>query len=276
MTRKLNDKVAIVTGASSGIGRDCAIDFAKEGAKVYALARSLDKMDELRQFGIIPIKMDISKEDDIVKVVDEILAKDARIDILVNNAGFGLYGAVEDVKIDDARYQFEVNVFGLMRFTQLLMPAIRKSSDGRIVNISSVGGKVYSPLGGWYYATKHALEALSDCMRIEVKQFGIKVVIIQPGLIKTNFGKPAGKNLLKNEKDSEHYERMQKALLNKMEKIKNISSDVSVTTKLIRKAVIAKNPRIRYYGGTFARSSLWGRKILGDRIFDKIITWIST
>ena len=154
---------------------------------VYVAARRLEKMEDLRELGAIPLKMDITVEEDIIAALERIESNHGGIDILVNNAGFGMYGSVEESNIDDARYQFEVNLFGMARLTQLALPAMRKKGFGTIVNISSMGGKIYSPLGSWYHATKHAVEGWSDCLRLELKPFGINVVIIEPGAIATEW-----------------------------------------------------------------------------------------
>jgi short-subunit dehydrogenase len=151
-------KTALVTGASSGMGKEIAKRLIMEGFQVYAAARHVEKMDDLAELGAKPVRMDISKEEEIKAAIDTILGEVDAVDVLVNNAGFGLYGSLEDVGLDEARHQFEVNVFGPARLTQLLLPAMRKKGSGTIVNITSMGGKIYTLLGGWYHPTKHALE----------------------------------------------------------------------------------------------------------------------
>ncbi|WP_419933578.1 oxidoreductase [Candidatus Palauibacter sp.] len=180
-------KVMLVTGASAGIGREVAILLAGEGHTVYAGARRLDRMQDLTEHGITPVGMDVTKEDDNERVVSRIIESEGRIDVLINNAGFGLYGPVEDIPLDDARYQFEVNLFGLAHLTQLVLPHMRAQRSGRIINVSSMLGKVFVPMGAWYHATKHALEGWSDCLRLETAPFNIQVVIIEPGAIRTEF-----------------------------------------------------------------------------------------
>ena len=155
-----------------------------------------------KTLGAIALKMDVTKEEDVVDGVERINAEQGGTDILVNNAGFGLYGAMEDTPLDDARYQFEVNLFGAARLTQLVLPRMRERGAGKIVNVSSVGGKIYTPLGSWYYATKHALEGWSDCLRWELKHFGIDVIIVEPGLIRTDFGNVMRGPLLEYSGDS--------------------------------------------------------------------------
>src|SRR5262245_63063522 len=157
----MTDRVAIVTGASSGIGEATARRLREMGYTVYAAARRVDRMAPLAQAGIHPVGVDVTDDASLVGFVDRVIAESGRVDVLVNNAGYGSYGAVEEVPLDEARRQFEVNVFGLARLTQLVLPHMRRQGAGRIVNISSIGGKIHEPLGGWYHATKFAVEGLS-------------------------------------------------------------------------------------------------------------------
>ena len=183
----MTSKTVLITGASAGIGKETAKQLVEKGYVVYTAARRVENMEDLKDLGCVPLKMDITREEDIVAVVERIREEQGGVDILINNAGFGTQGSVEETTLDDARYQFDVNLFGLARLTQLVLPYMRENRFGKIVNISSVGGKIYVPLGGWYHATKHALEGWSDCLRTEVQQFGIDVVIIEPGAIGTEF-----------------------------------------------------------------------------------------
>lgn len=178
-------RTVLVTGASSGIGKATTLKLLSEGYRVYASARNLAKLESLAAKGAEILKLDVTQDHSMQSGVDRILQECGRLDILINNAGYGSYGALEDVAIDEAKYQFEVNVFGLGRLTQLVLPHMRRQSSGKIVNITSVGGKIYEPLGSWYHATKFAVEGLSDCLRLELKPFGIDVIIIEPGPIKT-------------------------------------------------------------------------------------------
>src|ERR1700748_2769420 len=190
-------KVILITGASAGIGKEFAKELLKDGHIVYGAARRVEKMEDLRQLGVKVLAMDITDEASMVKGVETILKTEGKIDVLINNAGFGSYGAIEDVPISDARYQLEVNVFGGARLIQLVLPSMRKQHWGRIINISSIGGKITTPLGGWYHASKFALEGLSDSLRNEVKQFGIDVVVIEPGGVKSEWAGIAAENLRK-------------------------------------------------------------------------------
>ncbi len=172
MKTNTKQKVILLTGASSGIGYDTAEALAKQGHKVYAAARRMERMEPLRQYGVEPLSMDVTDEQSMVQGVQAILDREGRIDILINNAGYGYFGAVENVPIDDARNQLEVNIFGLARLCQLVLPTMRKQHSGRIINISSVAGKTVFYYGGWYHVSKYAVEALSDALRMEVKPFG--------------------------------------------------------------------------------------------------------
>ncbi len=265
-------KTVLVTGASSGIGKATAKTLVENGYVVYTAARRTEKMDDLKALGCIPLKMDITKDEDIVAVVDQIAREHEGVDILINNAGFGLYGAMEDTSLDDARYQFEVNLFGLARLTQLVLPHMREKRAGKIVNISSIGGKIYAPLGSWYHATKHALEGWSDCLRLELKQFGIDVVIIEPGIIQTDFGDVMTGPMLKR---SGHgpYAKLANAVagVQNREYEKGSGSPPQVIADLIVKAVRSGKPNTRYAGGKYATLLLFIRKWFGDRVFDRIV-----
>ena len=265
-------QTALVTGASSGMGKQIAKRLIEDGFQVYVAARHIEKMDDLAQLGAKPLRMDISKEEQIKAAVDTILAESGGVDVLVNNAGFGLYGPIEEVGINEARYQFEVNVFGPARLTQLLLPAMRKKGAGTIVNITSMGGKIYTLLGGWYHATKHALEGWSDCLRLELAPFGIRVVVIEPGLIETGFGDVAADGLLKRSGSGAYAELTQ--AVGKSTKAAyghGRGTDPAVIARIVSQAVKARKPQTRYVAGTYARPMIMIRKWFGDRVFDRMI-----
>ena len=188
--------VALVTGASSGIGEATALMLRDAGYTVYAVARRTERMADLAERGIRTFAMDLTDDATITAGVERVLSEAGRIDLLVNNAGYGSFGAVEDVPLAEARRQFEVNVFGLARLIQLVTPGMRERHQGRIINISSIGGKIYEPLGAWYHATKFAVEGLSDCLRVELAEFGIRVVIVEPGPILTEWNALARESML--------------------------------------------------------------------------------
>lgn len=266
-------KVALVTGASSGMGEFAAILLSKQGYKVYGAARRTDQMKALENHGVSVISLDLTQDESIVKCVDTILKKEGRIDILINNAGYGSYGAIEDVPIDEARRQFEVNIFGLARITQLVLPAMRKNKSGRIVNISSIGGKVYSSFGGWYHATKHALEGWSDCLRLETKPFGIDVVIVEPGGVNTPWGPIAAENLKKTSGKGAYAEKVNKTLSFMTKSYaSNTLTAPEILAKVIVKAATTNKPKTRYAAGYMAKPSLIMRKWLSDKMFDKMVS----
>jgi len=268
----MKKQVILITGASSGIGKDTALTLLKAGHTVYGAARRVEKMEPIRKAGGHTIPLDITDEEQVKACVERIVEEQGRIDVLVNNAGFGMYGAMEDTSIDDARYQFEVNIFGLARITQLVLPHMRQAKSGKIINISSMGGKMYTPLGAWYHATKHALEGWSDCLRIETAAFGIDVVIIEPGIIETEFGDVVLKPMLERSGNSAYAplaNTLAKALKESYDK--GGSSPASVVSHTILKAVSAKRPKTRYVVGKMAKPMLFLRKFLSDRLFDKAL-----
>ena len=265
-------KTALVTGASSGMGKEIARQLIHDGFQVYVAARNLDKMIDLERLGARLLRMDISRDAEIVAAVETILKETGGVDVLVNNAGFGLYGPVEDIGIEEARYQFEVNVFGTARLTQLLLPAMREKGSGTIVNITSMGGKIYTLLGAWYHATKHALEGWSDCLRLELAPFGIRVVIVEPGLIETGFGDVVSRSLL-TRSGSGAYAKLIQAVAKATQQAygNGRGTDPDVIANVVSQAVRARKPRTRYVAGKYAKPMILIRAWLGDRVFDRII-----
>lgn len=269
-------KVIVVTGASSGIGTATARLLKEQGHIVYGAARNLERLIELRQEGIRPIEMDLVDEASMQNAISHIFGKEGRIDVLVNNAGYGSYGALEDVSMAEARRQFEVNVFGGARLTQLVLPHMRKQGNGTIINVSSGAGRVSGPLGSWYHATKWALEALSDCLRLEVKPFGINVVVIQPGAINTGFLEIATEAL---QATSGHgpYAQQAEGMLHRFnsESVVRRQSSPKVVANAIAKAVNAQRPNTRYVVGLGAGSLMFLRRWLPDRAWDALITRVA-
>jgi NAD(P)-dependent dehydrogenase (short-subunit alcohol dehydrogenase family) len=260
---------ALVTGASSGIGEAAAARLKAAGFTVYAAARRVERMAGLGDAGVHVLKMDVTDDKSMVAGVKKIVAETGRIDLLVNNAGYGSYGSVEDVPMAEAKYQFEVNVFGLARLTQLVLPHMREQRSGRIINISSIGGRIYEPLGGWYHATKFAVEGLSDSMRMELDPFGIQVVVIEPAGIRTEWSGIAADNLRKASSDSAYASLAQQvgAFLDLAE-TPAFTSTADVVAKKIVKAATVRHPRTRYPVGRGAGSILFTRWLLPARAFD--------
>ena len=191
-------KTALVTGASAGIGEAIAQRLLADGYRVFAGARRVQRMAGLAEAGAVTLALDVTDDASMVAAVDRIMAEAGRIDVLVNNAGYGSYGSLEEVPLAEARRQFEVNVFGLARLTQLVLPAMREARSGAIVNISSIGGKIYEPFGAWYHASKFAVEGFSDSLRLELEPLGIRVIVIEPGSIESEWSGIARDNLLQN------------------------------------------------------------------------------
>jgi NAD(P)-dependent dehydrogenase (short-subunit alcohol dehydrogenase family) len=264
---------ALVTGASSGIGEAAALRLAQAGYTVYAAARRVERMARLTDAGIHVLKMDVTDDKSVVAGIEKIVSETGRIDVLVNNAGYGSYGAVEDVPLTEARRQFDVNVFGLARLTQLVTPHMRAAGSGRIINVSSIGGKFYEPFGAWYHATKFAVEGFSDCLRMELKPFGIKVVIIEPGPILTEWNEIARDSLLERSGSGDYARYAKKAhrMLTEFDKPGRASTAETVARK-IRKAATTRRPAARYPVGRGARAITLSRDYTPDVIFDQVIS----
>lgn len=265
-------KVILITGASSGMGKVTAKTLITEGHIVYGAARRVEKMQDLVEMGGHAIAMDITDETQVQQAVDKILLEQGHIDVLINNAGYAVYGAVEQVSLDDARRQFEVNLFGLASLTQKILPHMRERGSGHIINITSIGGKVYTPLGAWYHATKHALEGWSDSLRVETAGFGIKVSIIEPGAIETEFSDVMTDPMLELSKDGP-YEHIAKGIEVGNRKYYNgaPSNSPQVIADVIAKAVKSKNPKTRYAAGKLAKATLFMRRWMSDKAFDKAV-----
>lgn len=266
------DRIALVTGASSGIGAATARRLARAGFIVYGAARRTDRLAELAPDGVRAVALDLTNDDSIVRAVDLVLAEAGRIDLLVNNAGYGSYGAIEDVPLKEARRQVEVNLFGLARLIQLVLPTMRSQKSGRIVNITSVGGKITTPFGGWYHTTKFAVEGLSDALRQEVAAFGIQVVVIEPGAIKTEWAGIAAETGIAASGAGAYATgvRTMSAAFARADN-DNRASDPDVVARAIEKAATVRRPRTRYAVGGGAKPILFARSLLSDRAFDKII-----
>lgn len=265
--------VAVITGASSGIGKETAEKMIEEGHIVYAAARRVENMEDLKARGAYTIKLDITQKEDIDGLISHIESNNHSVDILVNNAGYGSYGAMEDTPVEEARYQFDVNLFGLAELTKRVLPSMRKKKSGKIINISSIGGKLHTPLGSWYHATKFALEGWSDSLRLELKPFGIDVVVIEPGAIKTGFGSVALELLRKRSGESSYAfmaTAVEKRIIRSYES--GDGSEPEVIARIILKAIKARRPATRYMAGKYARSMIFLRKALGDRGYDRFMS----
>ena len=268
-------KTVLITGASSGIGEETVKRLLTAGYTVYAGARRVDRMKSLADAGARLLALDVTEDGSMTAAVETVMQEAGRIDVLINNAGYGSYGALEDVPPEEARRQFDVNLFGLARLTQLVLPAMRAQRSGRIVNISSVGGKFGEAFGSWYHATKFALEGLSDSLRMELHPFGIDVVVIQPGATHSEWAQIAHDSLMKYSGDGP-YARTASAHAEMMEAGHEgpIPAPPGVVAKTIVQAVQSRKPKTRYATGGLARTMLFLRRILSDRGFDALFRMI--
>lgn len=262
--------VILITGASSGIGYEAAVLLAGKGHKVYGAARRVERIPSCA----VPLKMDITDEASVDAAVQAVLAAEGRIDVLVNNAGFGYFGAIENVPLEEARRQMEVNVFGLATLTRKVLPLMREQGSGRIVNVSSVAGRGCLYFGGWYNVSKYAVEAFSDALRIEVKPFGIDVVLIEPGAICTEWGLIAADNLEASSRDTAYAE----PALNEAASMKKVYGDwgrllsrPTVVAKAIVRASLSRRPRVRYHPGRAGWAMPFFHALLPARWWDAVM-----
>lgn len=270
-------KVVLVTGASSGIGRACAVLFAYRGMKVYAAARRTDKLEELKLRGIYPIYLDVTDETSCESCVREVAAREGHIDVLINAAGYGAYGPVETVSDADAKRQMDVNVHGTVRMIQKTLPHMPKG--GRIINLGSAGGRAGTYLGGWYHATKYALEALSDALRRELSTFGVDVVLIEPGGVRSPWGRIAADHLEDAGKGTRYEADCEKvaAVYRKVYHENNclLTSPMTVARRVYQAAVTDK-PRTRYLFGFGAKPLVVMGSLLPDRLYDRLTKGVFT
>jgi len=265
-------RVALVTGASAGIGKAIVRRLLRDGWRVYGAARRVEKMRDIESEGAAILSLDVTDEESRQAAVRDLLAAEGRIDALANNAGYGSYGAIEDVPLSEARRQFEVNVFGLARLTQLVLPSMREAGSGRIVNISSMGGRIWMPVGGWYHATKHAVEVLSDALRVETRPFGISVVVVQPGAIESEWAGIAADNLLEHSEGTA-YRSLVEPMAGMLRDYSTAASP-EVVAKAVSKAVNRRRPRRRYATPWDAKTLIFLRWLLPDWAWDRLITTI--
>jgi len=269
-------RTVLVTGCSTGIGRATAERLGRAGDVVYASARRVEGLAGLEASGCRLLVLDVCDEASMRAAVEHVEKESRGIDVLVNNAGYGSEGPVEEVPMDEVRRQFETNVFGLARMCQLVLPGMRRRGAGKIVNLSSMGGRMTLPGGGFYHATKYAVEALSDALRFEVRGFGIDVVVIEPGAIKSQFGDTAIAKIDASAAPDSPYGPFREALKAQirgayegpMARLAGTPDDVA---RVIEKAIRARRPRARYPVTFGARLLMGLRRWLGDRGFDAFL-----
>ena len=277
MTEKLEmteKKVAVVTGSSSGIGYETALLLAKNGYHTYATMRNLDKSSRIKEIAkkdnlpVEVLQLDVADDKSVTDAISEISNKQGRIDVLVNNAGYGFMGSVEDSSLDEIKAQFETNFFGAIRVMQKVIPIMRKQKTGTIVNVSSIAGRIGFPMGSAYVSSKFALEGLSESMSYELKQFGIKIILIEPGVINTNFAFVTPKKVL--DTNSSYSQLMNKLEENLFSTIANGTSPKEVANVILR-AITEASPEHRYLVGNDALELINARKNSTDEEFEKVI-----
>jgi len=266
-------KAALITGCSTGIGRATAERLAEKGWTVYATARRPESIEDLQAKGCKTLALDVTEEASMRAAVDHVEAAEGAVGVLVNNAGYSQSGAVESVNLDDVRSQFETNVFGLVRMCQLALPGMRAQGWGKIVNVSSMGGKMTFPGGGIYHGTKHAVEAISDALRFEVRGFGVDVIVIEPGLIKTQFGEAAVNSIQSGTSGNGPYAKFNAAVAEATAGVYDgplakLGGGPDTVARKIEKAITRRRPRTRYPVTPSARMIMGIHTVLPDRGWD--------
>jgi NAD(P)-dependent dehydrogenase (short-subunit alcohol dehydrogenase family) len=267
-------RAILITGCSSGIGRATAEHLALHGHTVYATARRAEAIADLESAGCHTLSLDVTDEASMRAAVDHVTNEEGAVGVLVNNAGYSQSGAIETIAMEDVRRQFETNVFGLMRMCQLVLPGMRDQHYGRIVNISSMGGNFTFPGGGVYHATKYAVEAISDALRFEVKGFGVDVVVIQPGLIRTEFGNTAAAEVRTGDGPyAEFNASVAQSTKEVYEKgpVSRLGGGPETVAKTIERAITASSPKIRYRVTPSAHLLIRQRSLMTDGMWDRFV-----
>ncbi|HEV2092510.1 MAG TPA: oxidoreductase [Rubrobacter sp.] len=271
-------RAVLITGCSTGIGRATAERLASSGWRVYATARDVGKIASLADRGCELLPLDVTDEDSMRAAVEEVERREGAVGVLVNNAGYSQSGAVEEVPMEKVRRQFETNVFGLTRMCQLALPGMRRQGWGRIVNISSMGGRLTFPGGGYYHATKYAVEAVSDALRFEVAGFGVEVVVVEPGLIRTGFadaatGSMAGTTSPAGSPYAGFNAGVAKVVRDNYERgpFLRLGGGPEAVAATIERAITADRPRTRYAVTPSAHLFIWLRRLLPDRAWDALV-----
>lgn len=264
-----NKKVVLITGASSGFGLSAAKMYAKEGYRVYAAARRLEKMNQLKAFGVKVLKMDVTDDAQVKDGVSSVIKNEGRIDILINSAGYGGYGTIECVSMEEAHNQMEVNVFGTIRVIKAVLPYMRQMGEGRIINLSSVIGRSFYPVMGWYGASKHAIESLSDTLRLEVASFGIDVIIVEPAPVRTGF-LGVGKKQITTVAHNKVYKGNVKRFMRRFSWLYKIAPGPDKVAKILLKAGICDKPKRRYPVGLSGKLIVTTR-FMPRAVYDRIV-----
>jgi NAD(P)-dependent dehydrogenase (short-subunit alcohol dehydrogenase family) len=271
-----NQKVAVVTGTSSGVGHETSLALARSGFRTYATMRNLNKSENIKSVATkenLPIhinQLDVTDDISIKNAVQAILSEVGRIDVLVNNAGYALNGAFEDLTTDEIKAQFETNLFGVIRTTQAILPIMRKQEFGIIVNMSSGAGRLGYPGGSAYVSTKFAVEGLSESMAYELEPFGIKVVLVEPGVIRTNFAN-AMVVAKKSQDPNSPYSQIMQKMATSFEHMMENGSSPDLVAKVVLKAVTSENPSLRYLAGKDIETWMEGKRNKSDEEFYKMM-----
>lgn len=269
-----NQKVAVVTGSSRGIGFETSLALARSGFLTYATMRNPEKQEAIRtaaekeNLPIRVVQLDVTDENSVKKAIESIGSEAGRIDMLVNNAGYGLTGAFEDIAIDEIKAQYETNFFGLIRVTQAVLPTMRKQGSGRIINISSGAGRFGYPCGSAYVSTKFAVEGLSESMAYELEQFGIKVVLIEPGVIRTNFEMVIAR---KSNDPNSPYSDMMQSMSSVIGRMMENGSNADLVARVVVEAATSDNPKLRYLAGKDVEQLLAARNSMSDEQFQMMM-----
>ena len=269
-----NEKVALVTGSSRGIGFVTSTTLARNGFLTYASMRNLDNEKEIRlvvdkeKIPLQTIQLDVTDSNSVHNAIKSIMDQSGRIDVLVNNAGYGLVGAFEELGIEEIKQQYETNLFGVIRVTQAVLPIMRKQKSGIIVNMSSGAGRFGYPNGSAYVSTKFALEGLSESVAYEVEPFGIKIVLVEPGFVRTNFSNVVAK---KSQSTNSQYSKMTEKMAASIEQMKLKSSPPELVANVVLEAVTSKNPNLRYLAGKDVEEWMEQKKHMTDREFFNMI-----
>lgn len=271
----MDKKVVIITGASSGIGYESAKLLAQSGYKVYGGARRVDRMEDLKQYGVVPLSLDVTDQVSAEAAVKTVMDAEGRIDVLFNNAGYGSYGAIETVPLEEAQKQIDVNVMGVARMSQLVAPIMRAQKSGRIIITSSVGGRVTSYLGGWYHVSKWAVESLGNSLRQDLKPFGIYVSILEPSGVKTEWGAITADHLEEAGKGTA-YEAISKQVADYYRQMYNGEPGMMMNTqenlaKLVKKIVEADKPKSRYQDSMTGKMSILMGRMMSDKFMDNMM-----
>ena len=269
------EKIAMVTGSSSGIGFETSLGLARNGFYTFASMRDVSKGNKIKELAekenlpIDIIELDVDKEDSIKNAVKTIIEKKQRIDVLVNNAGWGLWGSVEDVSVNEFKAQFETNFFSVIRIIQEVAPIMREQKSGHIINISSIAGRIGFPISPAYISSKFALEGLSESLRFELMPFGVNVIIIEPGMIKTNFFEPM--KLGKKAENTDAYKNITEKVLSGVKMMAQMATDPKEVSNTIIQAIKEEKPLPRYIVGNDALMFLEAKKMKTDIEFENYL-----